>query len=253
MNRITTNSFNLNSLLNNKNPQPFTVESVANPNGFNNENLNLIRNIENLKRLWQTNNKIENENGGFNNVETINQQYFFSDNGSLSNSSLNLVKNNGNMRTFADVAKTTTPSPTIIPSSSSPSSISSSTSSSISPPIFKSSIPQKTFSKNKITNTKSYPTSSNCRSKNSIFSSGSLESIDDVNTVKKYKKNSKKNNKNGSLKTTAPKITSQSSLTSDDDKDYTEIIDTEISLRDIKPDSKYGLDSFEKTDLPLES
>ena len=278
-----SNSLNWNSFLNNK--QTFTTDPSSSlyfqspdQNGLNNENLNLIRNIENLKRLWQTNNKSEEDDDCYNSlVETIEYQYPSSNNSLQNSISINQQHTRNSMRTFADVAKTATiitPSQSIIPSSSScaSSSTSSSSSSSASPPIFKltTNQSQKPVIKRPNNNSKQVhvmtrPTISTCKSSNSVFSSGSLDSIDD--STERVIKNSyqKKLVKKSMSENSAQikkelkrqeQVRSTISISSDDEKNnspFREIIEIEISLRDIKPDSKYGLDSFEKTDYLAES
>jgi hypothetical protein len=283
-NRNTNNSLNWNSFLNNK--QTFTPDlsssssslyyQSSDQNGLNNENLNLIRNIENLKRLWQTNNISEGEDNCCNNlVETIEYQYPSSINHLQNTISINQQPPGNSMRTFADVAKTATiitPSQSIIPSSSS--CTSSSSSSSASPPIFKLTNQNQKLEIKKSNNyvkqvqNVARPTISSCKSSNSVFSSGSLDSIEDsTEKVIKYsyqkKKLVKKSISDNTAQITKAKelkrqeqIRSTTSVSSDDEKSdssFKEIIELEISIRDIKPDSKYGLDSFDKPNFLIES
>jgi hypothetical protein len=284
-NRNTNNSLNWNSFLNNK--QTFTPDlssssssslyyQSSDQNGLNNENLNLIRNIENLKRLWQTNNISEGEDNCCNNlVETIEYQYPSSINHLQNTISINQQPPGNSIRTFADVAKTATiitPSQSIIPSSSS--CTSSSSSSSASPPIFKLTNQNQKLEIKKSNNyvkqvqNVARPTISSCKSSNSVFSSGSLDSIED--STEKVIKNSyqkkklvKKSISDNTAQITKAKelkrqeqIRSTTSVSSDDersDSSFKEIIELEISIRDIKPDSKYGLDSFDKPNFLIES
>jgi hypothetical protein len=214
---LNRNTLNWNTLLNKSAPDYVPPSETC---GFmNNENINLIRNIENLKRLWQTNNKVDNEEpNNFNNlVETINHQY----------DTLNTK------RTFADVAKTSSQQL----KSSSSSSASSSTSSS--PPIFNNN--HKIVGKKPtIINNKAVL---NRRSSTTIVSSGSLESIDDK-TLKSGQKDERKV-KSKNLKKEIVCLSSDEDRVKEDVFVYTEVNPYKVSLRDIKPDSKYGLDSFD--------
>ena len=286
---------NWNTFLNNTNnnkQQGFVSDSYIQATEQN-ENLNLIRNIENLKLLWQTNSKTDGEDDGYkSHIETLqypsyqpSMQNVSSIRQQQQHQQIHQQQRGNSMRTFADVAKTTTnirQPHSIINSSSScaSSSISSSSSSSASPPIFKLSNPIKPLVKQQTTipstninnndnKTKLAHVSrnaiSNCRSSNSVFSSGSLDSVEDDVTKVIAKKTSKKLAKRCNIENSSsivkPKelkrqdqVRSVSSISSDDDNcSFGELSELEISLRDIKPDSKYGLDKFDKADILSES